>query len=83
MLCWSLLGRLPLGMTPLALFFLVRAEGWGYGSAGIVVALYSVAVGVGAPIAGRQVDRVGPAPVLRMRAVAYPALIAGRPPRAR
>ena len=75
MLCWSLLGRLPLGMTPLALLFLVRAEGWGYGSAGIVVALYSVAVGVGAPIAGRHVDRVGPAPVLRMRAVAYPALI--------
>jgi MFS family permease len=75
MLCWSLLGRLPLGMTPLALLFLVRAEGWGYGSAGIVVALYSVAVGVGAPIAGRHVDRAGPAPVLRMRAVAYPALI--------
>ena len=75
MLCWSLLGRLPLGMTPLALLFLVRAEGWGYGAAGVVVALYSVAVGVGAPIAGRHVDRVGPAPVLRMRAVAYPALI--------
>lgn len=75
MLCWSLLGRLPLGMTPLALLFLVRGEGKGYGSAGIVVALYAVAVGVGAPIAGRHVDRVGPAPVLRMRAVAYPSLI--------
>ena len=76
MLGWSLLGRLPLGMTPLALLFLVRGEGYGYGSAGIVVALYSVAVGVGAPVAGRHVDRVGPAPVLRMRAIAYPALAA-------
>lgn len=77
MLAWSLLGRLPLGMTPLALLFLVRGEGHGYGSAGVVVALYAVAVGIGAPIAGRHVDRIGPAPVLRMRAVAYPALIAG------
>src|SRR6185436_9444909 len=76
MLGWSLLGRLPLGMTPLALLFLIRGEGRSYAAAGIVVALYAVAVGVGAPIAGRQVDRFGPTPVLRVRAVAY-ALLAG------
>ena len=76
MLGWSLLGRLPLGMTPLALLFLIRGEGRSYAAAGIVVALYAVAVGVGAPIAGRQVDRFGPTPVLRIRAVAY-ALLAG------
>jgi MFS family permease len=75
MVAWSLLGRLPLGMTPIALLFLVRGEGHGYGAAGIVVALHAVAVGIGAPIAGRHVDRAGPAPVLRMRAIAYPALI--------
>jgi MFS family permease len=75
MVGWSLLGRLPLGMTPLALLFLIRGEGRSYGAAGVVVALYAVAVGVGAPIAGRHVDRIGPAPVLRMRAIAYPALI--------
>ena len=33
MLAWSLLGRLPLGMTPLALLFLIRGEGKGYGAA--------------------------------------------------
>ena len=38
MLGWSLLGRLPLGMTPLALLFLIRGEGRGYAAAGIVVA---------------------------------------------
>ena len=75
MLGWSLLGRLPLGMTPLALLFLVRGEGRSYGAAGVVVALYAVAVGVGAPIAGRQVDRFGPTPVVRIRAAAYAALI--------
>ena len=62
---WSLLGRLPLGMAPLALLLLVRGEGGSYGAAGIVVAVYAVAVGVGAPIAGRQVDRTGPSAVLR------------------
>jgi len=75
MLAWSLLGRLPLGMTPLALLFLVRGEGKGYGAAGVVVALYAVAVGVGAPIAGRQVDRFGPTTVLRIRAVLYALLV--------
>ena len=76
MLGWSMLGRLPLGMTPLALLFLVRAEGYGYGAAGVVVASYSVAVGIGAPVSGRHVDRAGPARVLRLRAIAYPTLIA-------
>jgi len=76
MLGWSLLGRLPLGMAPLALLFLVRGEGRSYGAAGVVVALYAVAVGVGAPVAGRQVDRFGPTPVLRIRAIAYALFVA-------
>ncbi len=73
---WSLLGRLPLGMTPLALLFLLRGEGYGYGAAGVGVASYTVAVGIGAPIAGRRVDRIGPARVLRVRAVVYALLMA-------
>jgi MFS family permease len=73
---WSLLGRLPLGMAPLALLLLVRGEGRSYGAAGVVVALYAFAVGIGAPIAGRQVDRFGPTPVLRVRALAYAAFVA-------
>lgn len=71
MVGWSLLGRLPLGMAPLALLFLIRGEGRSYGAAGVVVAVYAISVGVGAPISGRQVDRHGPTPVLRIRAVAY------------
>jgi MFS family permease len=72
---WSLLGRLPLGMTALALLFLLRGEGYGYGAAGVGLAGYTLAVGVGAPIAGRRVDRLGPSRVLRVRGVAYPALM--------
>ena len=40
------------GWRPLALLFLVRGEGWSYGAAGVVVAVYAVAVGVGAPVCG-------------------------------
>ena len=72
---WSLLARLPLGMTPFALLLLVRAEGSGYGAAGLVVGVYTVALGIGGPIRGRRVDRLGPNPVLRVGAVAYAALL--------
>ena len=70
-----MLGRLPLGMTPLALLLLLRAEGESYGAAGAAIAAYAVAVGVGAPVAGRRVDRIGPYPVLRLRAVLYFVLL--------
>jgi MFS family permease len=73
---WSLLGRLPLGMTALALLFLLRGEGYGYGAAGIGIAGYTVAVGVGAPIAGRRVDRLGPSRVLAVRGIVYPSCLA-------
>ncbi|HEX5583857.1 MFS transporter [Gaiella sp.] len=76
LVAWSLLGRLPLGMTPLALLFLLRGEGYGYDAAGVGVAAYTVAVGIGAPIAGRRVDRLGPARVLWIRGLAYPATMA-------
>ena len=68
---WALLARLPLGMTPFALLLLVRDEGGGYGEAGIVVAVYTIALGIGAPVRGRRVDLLGPAPVLRVGAVMY------------
>jgi MFS family permease len=72
---WSLIGRLPIGMTTLALLFLVRGEGEGYGAAGIVVAVYAVALGLGAPVGGRQVDRFGPTRVLQARAAFFALFI--------
>lgn len=72
---WSLIGRLPIGMTPLALLLLVRGEGEGYGAAGAVVAVYAVALGVGAPISGRQVDRFGPTRVLQVRAALFASFV--------
>ncbi len=75
LLGWGLLARMPLGMTTLALILLVRSTGAGYGEAGLVAAAYAIAVGVGAPYAGRQVDRRGAAPVLRRRLLVFPSLL--------
>ncbi len=73
---WSLLGRMPIGMTSLALLLLIRSEGQSYGAAGVVVAVYAVSLGVGAPIGGRQVDRYGPTRVIQIRAVLFAAFLA-------
>ncbi len=56
---WSIIARLPSGMAALALVLLVRGGGASYGEAGLVAAAYGIAVAVGAPYGGRQVDRRG------------------------
>jgi MFS family permease len=73
---WALLARMPLGMAPLALLLLLRAEGASYAAAGGVVAAYGLALAGGALVSGRQVDRRGPARVLTWRALAYPSCFA-------
>jgi MFS family permease len=76
LLGWGMVARLPLGMTPLALLLVVRGEGGSYAAAGAVAAAYAIALGAGAPIAGRQVDRRGQAHVLTPRAIVHPCLLA-------
>lgn len=71
LLAWSIVARIPIGMGALSLVLLVRATGAGYGEAGLVAAAYAVAVAIGAPYGGRQVDRRGAARILRRRLVLY------------
>jgi MFS family permease len=73
----GLLARLPMGMVGLALLLLVRERGGSYGAAGLVSGGYFVATAVGAPIAGRLVDRRGQARILLRRAVIFPGLLGG------
>lgn len=77
MLGWSILARLPVGMAGLGLILLVRHAGGSYGEAGAVTAAYAAAVAVGAPYAGRRVDRLGGFRVLLPRAFLYPAFLGG------
>src|SRR5215212_7634629 len=71
----GMLARLPAGMIGLALLLLVREQGGTYAAAGLVSGGYFVATAVGAPIAGRLVDRRGQARILLTRAVIFPALL--------
>ena len=73
----GMVARLPAGMIGLALLLLVRENGGSYAAAGAVSGGYFVATAVGAPIAGRLVDRRGQARILLSRAVIFPALLAG------
>ena len=73
----GLLARLPMGMVGLALLLLVRENGGSYAAAGAVSGGYFIATAVGAPIAGRLVDRRGQARILLRRAVIFPALLGG------
>ena len=69
------LARLPMGMIGLALLLLVRENDGSYAAAGVVSGVYFVATAVGAPIAGRLVDRRGQTRILLPRALIFPALL--------
>jgi len=60
----SLVGRLPTGMTTLALVLLVRGRGADYALAGALAAAYGVGNAAGAPLLSRTVDRTRQPPVL-------------------
>jgi predicted MFS family arabinose efflux permease len=60
----SLIGRLPLASEGLAILFLARAVTGSFADAGLVEAFALVGVGVGVPIQGRLVDRLGQPRVL-------------------
>jgi len=68
----SVVGRLSLGMTGLALLILVRDVTGSYSGAGAVSAAYAVSFAVGAPSRARGADRKGPVGVLRWCGVLHP-----------
>lgn len=51
--------RLTPGMIAFAILLLLRDVGYSYASAGVVMAAHQIGVGVGSPIQGRLVDRLG------------------------
>lgn len=73
----SLLGRLALGTTGLALLLLVRADTGSYAVAGTVAAAYAVAFAVFAPVRARSADRRGPRRVLIGCSLVHPVLLLG------
>jgi MFS family permease len=60
----ALVGRLPQGMSSLAILLLVRAATHSYAVAGVAVGAFALATAACAPVVGRLVDRFGRARVL-------------------
>ena len=73
----SVVARLPIGITSLALVLFLREETGSYAIAGVVAAAFSAGSGFAAPLRARQVDRRGQLHVLpRLVAVYVVALSA-------
>ena len=66
----ALIGRLPQGMSTLAILLLVRGATGSYAAAGAAVGAYALASAAVAPVQGRLVDRFGRLRVLPPAAVA-------------
>ena len=71
----SVVGRLALGTTGLALLLLVRASTGSYADAGLVAAAYAVSFAGSSPARARRADRTGPRGVLLACAVLHPATL--------
>jgi MFS family permease len=73
LLIGSLAGRLPLGMSSLAVLLLVHLKTGSFATAGIAVGAFTLSSAVTTPVQGRLVDRVGGPPVLIAFALAQAA----------
>lgn len=73
----SVLGRLPIGITGLAILMLAQDTTGSFGTGGAVAASYVGGLAVVAPLLGRLIDRYGPRVTLLCCAFAFPSALAG------
>jgi predicted MFS family arabinose efflux permease len=69
----SLSGRLPLGMTSLAVLLLVHQHTGSFATAGVAVGAFTLMSASTTPLQGRLIDRIGGPPVLMGFAIAQAA----------
>ncbi|TDC84854.1 MFS transporter [Micromonospora sp. KC606] len=77
LLLLGILGRLGIGMTPLALLLVVEQVTGRYSLAAVAGGTYALSGAALSPVAGRISDRLGPTPVLLATAVAHPLALFG------
>jgi MFS family permease len=72
----SVLGRLPIGITGLAILMLAQDATGSFAHAGTVAACYVAGLAIVAPLFGRQIDRYGPRVTLLACAFLFPSALA-------
>ena len=72
----SVLGRLPIGITGLAVLMLGQDTSGSFAHGGAIAACYVAGLAAVAPLFGRVIDRYGPRSVLLACAFAFPAALA-------
>ncbi|WP_433387854.1 MFS transporter [Micromonospora sp. KLBMP9576] len=77
LLLTGIVGRLGIGMTPLALLLVVEQVTGRYSLAAVAGGIYALSGAALSPVAGRIADRIGPTPVLVATAVAHPFALLG------
>ncbi|SCL20099.1 hypothetical protein GA0070616_1899 [Micromonospora nigra] len=73
----GIVGRLGIGMTPLALLLVVEQNTGRYALAAVAGGIYALSGAALSPVAGRVADRIGPTPVLLGTAFAHPLALIG------
>ena len=71
----SLLGRLPIGLTGLAILLLAQTSSGSFAQGGAAAACYVVGLAAVAPLLGRAIDRYGPRRILIGTGVLFPAAL--------
>jgi MFS family permease len=71
----SLIGRLPIGITGLALLLFVQSSLGSFAQGGAAAAFYMAGLAIMAPIFGRMIDRRGPRGVLSATVLLFPAAL--------
>ena len=72
----SIIGRLPIGVTGLAILVLVQSATGSFARGGFAAGCYVSGLALAAPGLGRMIDRHGPRAVLRFCALAFPSALA-------
>jgi MFS family permease len=68
----SLLGRLPIGVTGLAILLLIQTSSGSFALGGAAAGCYVTGLAVTAPMLGRLIDRSGPRYILTACSLAFP-----------
>ena len=71
----SILGRLPIGITGLAILLLVQTSADSFALGGLASGCYVAGLAALAPAVGRLIDRYGPRPMLLASALLFPAAL--------